>query len=131
MGGLLRKLDGGRGILLALTTAIALPACTANVVLRRNPGSDTGTLGPFQRCDAGEKACVVNAVQDSSLLNAANTTYFTLPSCPYGIAAILVQNSGSSNAVAVVQCAGPAQPTPPSSGAIPTTVPGGGTRPGP
>jgi hypothetical protein len=122
---------GTRWLPFLMVAVIVLPACAANVVLRRAPGADTGTLGPFQRCGAGNAACATDPALDSSLFNAANTTYFVLPNCPYGIAQLLVQNSGSSNAVAVVQCAGPPQPAPPTDGGIPTTAPGGGTRPGP
>jgi hypothetical protein len=108
-----------------------LPACASNVVLRRPPDADTGTLGPFQRCGASEQPCAVDPVQDSSRFNAAHTTYFRLPNCPYGIEEILLQNAGSSTAAAIVQCAAPPQTPPSADGGIPTTAPGGGTTPAP
>jgi hypothetical protein len=119
-----------RNVARLVVAAALLSACATNVVLRRSPDVDTGALGPFQRCDAPEKPCGTDPVQDSSRFNAANTTYFRLPNCPYGIEEILVQNSGSSNAVAVVQCAAPPEAPPRADGGIPTTAPGGGSTSG-
>ena len=112
-----------------IAPAVLLLACTSNVVLRRAPATDTGTLGPMQRCDAPEKPCVVDPQQDTSLFNAAHTTYLTLPNCPYGIEQILIQNSGSSNVDALVECASRSEPT--EGGKIPITTKGGGTAPAP
>jgi hypothetical protein len=120
-----RRIAGRVASLVA--SAALLSACATNVVLRRTPDTDTGALGPMQRCDAPEKHCGPDPVQDSSRFNAANTTYITLPNCPFGIEEILIQNAGSSNAGAVVQCAAPPQAPPSADGGIPTTAPGGGT----
>jgi hypothetical protein len=121
----------GRAVALMAGAASLCCACMAtNVVLRRAPDTDTGALGPMQRCDAPEKRCGTDPVQDGSRFTAANTTYFSLPNCQFGIEEILIQNSGSSAAVAVVQCAAPPQAPPAADGGIPTTAPGGGTTSG-
>jgi hypothetical protein len=104
-----------------------LCACSANVVLRRRPATDTGALGPFQRCEAVEKPCAGDPTYDSSRFNAANTTFLSLPECPFGIQEILVQDAGSADAVAIVRCAAPPIAAPAPSTGLPTTAPGGGT----
>jgi hypothetical protein len=126
-----RRTSSGCAVALLVACSLLCSACMAtNVVLRRAPDTDTGALGPMQRCDAPEKRCGTDPVQDSSRFTAANTTYFSLPNCQFGIEEILIQNSGSSAAVAVVQCAAPPQAAPAVDGGIPTTAPGGGTTSG-
>jgi hypothetical protein len=111
----------------AVAALLAASACGANLVLQRPPGDDTGALGPMQRCEASTMPCRTDPVQDGARFNAAHTTFLNLPRCQFGIEKILVQNSGGSDAVAIVQCAAP--PPAPSStdGGMPTMVPGGGT----
>jgi hypothetical protein len=108
-----------------------LSACAANVVLQRPPSADPGALGPMQRCEAPQKACATDPVQDSSRFNAAHTTLLSLPNCQFGIEKLLVQNSGASDAVAIVQCAAPPQAALPADAGIPTMAPGGGTTSAP
>lgn len=84
----------------------------------------------MQRCEAPQKPCAIDPVQDSSRFNAAHTAFLTLPNCQFGIEKLLVQNSGSSDAVAIVQCAAPPQAPPSADGGIPTMAPGGGTTSG-
>lgn len=101
--------------------SIGVAGCASNIVLRRDPGAFTGTLGALQRCEAEEKLCVSDARFDTSRFNQANTTFFRLPDCAYGYQQILIESSG----LATVQCAAP-PPAPPSP-RIPTTTEGGGT----
>jgi hypothetical protein len=111
---------GFAGVLPVVAAVALLSACTANVVLNRRPGAETGVEGTLQRCAAGEKVCTSDPNQDTSRFNAEHTAFFSLPDCPFGIARILVQNSGSSDAVAIVQCAARPQAPPSSDGGIPT-----------
>jgi hypothetical protein len=111
--------------LVAATTLVS--ACAANVVLQQPPSADPGALGPLQRCEAPQKSCATASVQDGSLFNAANTALLNLPNCQFGIEKLLVQNAGSSDAVAIVQCAAPPQAPASADGGIPTMAPGGGT----
>lgn len=111
---------------------LGLCACASNVVLRQPPKTDTGTLGAFQRCESPEKPCRDDKTYDSSRLNAAHTRFFQLPDCPYGIHDIVIEDSGSSDAVVIARCAAPA-PTAPAAdgGALPLTTEGGETAPAP
>jgi len=114
--------------LACVTTLCMLVACSSNVVLRRRPDIDTGPLGPFARCAAGERACQDDPTYDGARFSASNTVYFSLPSCAYGIQAILIQDAGSADAVAIVRCAAPpATPLMTTDGVLPTTELGGGT----
>jgi hypothetical protein len=118
------------GGLAALASVLVLAACSNNVVLRRRPDADTGPLGPFARCAAGERVCQDDPTYDGSRLATSHSTYFSLPNCAYGIQAILIQAAGSSDAVAIVRCAAP-QPAPISGtgSELPTTTAGGTTQP--
>jgi hypothetical protein len=107
-------------------TLLAACACGANVVLQQPPSVDPGALGPMQRCEPAGP-CRTDPVQDGSRFNAANTTFLNLPNCQFGIEKILVQNSGSSDAVAIVQCAAPPQAPLSVDGGMPTMAPGGVT----
>lgn len=106
-------------------------ACATNVVLRRAPASDTGPLGPFQRCEPLDAPCAPDPIYDSSRLNASNTQFFQLPSCTYGIHDIMVERAGSDDAVVLVRCAAPTPDANTADGnvGLPTTAAGGGTVP--
>jgi hypothetical protein len=107
-----------RAVLVVLA-ALCLLGCQAHYVMSRLPGAYTGTLGPMKRCPPGQRACADDAAYDSSKFNPANASFFALPDCPFGIQAIVVPESSSSDAL--VQCAGPPQQAPPQSdGGIPT-----------
>ncbi len=116
---------------------ILLVGCSKNIVIRRSPGASTGVMGPHQRCERDERPCKPDGAFDTSRFNHSGTTYFAMPECRYGIDRILVENSDSSDAVVIAECAGPPQATTgtptstttvPTSG-IPTTMPDGGTSP--
>lgn len=109
--------------------ALLVGACTSNVVLRRPPAFDTGPLGVFQRCSAGESACANDPVYDSSRLNASHTRFFQLPDCPYGIHDIAVLNSGSVDAQVLIRCAAPPPVSIAAGGELPVTAAGGGMHP--
>ena len=105
-----------------------LSACASHVVLRRPPATDTGSLGPFQRCSSPERPCVDDERYDSSRLNAAHTRFFQLPRCAYGIHDILIHDSGSADAEVLVRCAAPGpDPAALQPGGLPVTAAGGGT----
>jgi hypothetical protein len=105
---------------LAATGLLLGGACATNVVIRRGPGASTGVLGPLQRCDVGERPCEAVPTYDSSLFSAANTTYFSLPACLYGVDKIMIQDTGSAAPAVLVQCAAPTQATSPDGGLSPT-----------
>jgi hypothetical protein len=90
-----------------VTSVLVLAACSSNIVLRRRPEFDTGPLGPFARCAVDERACQDDPTYDGARLSPSNTTYFSLPNCAYGIQAILIQDVGSSDSIAIVRCAAP------------------------
>jgi len=116
---------------LGIAAAVALTDCaTTNVVLRRRPDADTGALGPFARCEPGQTPCRDDPDYDSSRFNLSHTALFSLPNCAYGVHEILIQNAGSSDAVAIVRCAAPA-PEADTLGTLPITEPGGTTSPTP
>lgn len=115
--------------LYSFVLALSLEGCASNVVLRRDPGTFTGELGPMIRCEPRQQACSVDRRFDSSQFNASHTTFFRLPHCEHGYQQILIQDSGER---VIVQCAAP----PPtarlaSGGGIPTTTTGGGTTAAP
>ena len=114
------------GLLVAL---FSTGCCARNVVIRRSPGASTGVLGPLQRCAPGQQTCAPDPTYNTSIYNSSNTTYFSFPSCDYGIDQLMVQDSGSAKSVVVVQCAAPGQAPPVPGGGMPTTAPGGGTTP--
>jgi hypothetical protein len=93
----------------------------ARIEMSQAPGAFSGTLGPLQRCPAGGGVCTIDHQYDSSQYNSSNTTYYSMPTCPYGIQAVLVPAPGTSDAL--VLCAAPGQLTPPQAdGGIPTAV---------
>jgi hypothetical protein len=121
-----------RVVLYSFVLALSLAGCSSNVVLRRDPGTFTGELGPMIRCEAGQEACKADRVFDSSRFNAAHTTFLRLPHCEYGYQQILIEDSGSSEAHAIVQCAAaPPAPRLAGAGGIPTTETGGGVSAAP
>lgn len=117
-------LDRLTKLILAMIATGSL-GCASNIVLRARPALDPGAVGPFQRCEAGETPCANDPTYDSSRFNHSHTTDFSLPSCDYGIQEILIQNAGSSDAVAIVRCAAPKASAPAADGGIPTTGPSG------
>ncbi|MGO9838295.1 MAG: hypothetical protein ACLP1X_29295 [Polyangiaceae bacterium] len=125
-----RQLHSCRDLAWLVAATSLLSACPANVVLQIPPSADPGALGAMQRCEAPQKPCVTDPVQDGSRFNASNTAFLNLPNCQFGIEKLLVQNSGSSDAVAIVQCAAPPPAPLSADGGIPTMAPGGGTTSG-
>jgi hypothetical protein len=105
--------------------AVYFAGCASNIVLRRDPGAFTGTLGPLMRCEPTEKECQPDREFDTSRFNQARTTFFRLPDCAFGYQQILIEGSG----LATVQCAAP--PPAPHTPTIPTTTEGGGTTAAP
>lgn len=85
--------------------ALTLAACGAgNIVLRRPPALDTGTLGPPSTCGAGANECQSGGAVDQSAATQSGTRFLPLPSCPNGIAQIVITNVGPAPS-ASVQCA--------------------------
>lgn len=85
--------------------ALTLVACGAgNIVLRRPPSLDTGTLGPPSTCGTGANECQSGGAVDQSAATQSGTRFLPLPSCPNGIAQIVITNVGGSPS-ASVQCA--------------------------
>jgi hypothetical protein len=104
-------------VVYACLLVIALAACGgANVFLTAPPGADPGPDGPVLECDPVEHPCKAAPTQDTSIHTSQNTTRLSLPKCPNGIENVFVQNAGSSNPVAFVQCAAPPQATAPDGG---------------
>ena len=121
-----------RAVSYSFVLALFLVGCASHVVLRRDPGNFTGELGPMIRCEPGQAECKVDRTFDSSRFNASHTTFLRLPHCEYGYQQILIEDSGSSEAHAVVQCAAaPPAPRLAGGGGIPTTTTGGGTSAAP
>jgi hypothetical protein len=111
---------GRSGVLVAMLVAAILPAvivplvvllhgCASHVVLERLPADHTGRLGPLHRCPVGRSVCEASPNQDESVFRLSGTTYFALPSCPYGIDRLMIEDADSSEPTVLVQCAAEGQ----------------------
>ena len=104
-------------------SAVLASACAHHIVLRRPPERDTGAMGVFQRCLAGQARCEDDEIYDGSRLSQSNTTFFSLPDCPFGIKELLIEGAGGSNPLVIARCAAPSPvPTECFSTPLPTTT---------
>lgn len=107
---------------------VSLCACTRNVVIRVSPSADPGTFGPTKVCELHQKPCTDDTTFDSSrFTNTGGASFFVMPTCMYGVHALLVEHAESVTPRVYAQCNAPPQLCPSPDGGIPTTTPGGGT----
>ncbi len=77
-------------------------------------------IGDLQRCDPGQTPCAPDKTYNTSVFNSSNTTYLAMPKCSFGINRLMLQNSGSGSAVAIVECAAEGQAAALPDGGMPT-----------
>ena len=111
-----------RRTIIVIAAALSLCTCARHIMIRPRPDQDPGAFGPIKRCAPGEQPCTDDPTFDTSRFsNTGGATFFSWPTCAFGINAVLVDHAESSSPTVYATCNQPPQQPPSPDGGIPTT----------
>ena len=116
------------GFVLLVASAVSLTGCKKQIVLRKSAVPQNRAQATYWLCEAGRDTCVKGDAVDESEWKQSGTARLPLPSCPGGLAKVLIRNPGRpKHAKVYAVCLDPKMGDQPCPGGVaPVPSPSGG-----